>query len=387
MGNYSVFPSEWKPTRQRIPQLDGVRGLAILLVIIWHYIVVLQPSNSSMAFSMLSLSWSGVDLFFVLSGFLIGGILLDNKTAENLYSVFYFRRALRILPLYFLLLLSFAVIFAISSLQIRDKLQWLISQPFPLWSYATFTQNFFVVKAQQFGANWLGVTWSLAIEEQFYLIMPLFLRIIPEKRQSSLIVICIVFALLIRFCFLGFIKGPSALYTSYVLLPSRADALMFGVLGAWIVRQPHIMQKLQKDPNLLGTPLLILGVGMLFLSFLNLPTGHILSLTVGFTWISAFYFVFILFSVTAKNKFVNSILCSRFLQGLGTVSYFVYLFHEVFLGIFHSLILEQKPRHNNMIDFGVTILALITTIALSIMSLRFIEKPLIQFSHRKKYTT
>ncbi len=258
MGNYPVLASERKTVLQRIPQLDGIRGLAIFFVLIWHYVVNLLPDGWNLAVSVLSLTWSGVDLFFALSGFLIGGILLDNTAAENLYSVFYFRRALRILPLYFILLLSFlffsVVVLANNNGQILEKFRWLISGGFPLWSYATFMQNFVVVKAQHFGDNWLGVTWSLAIEEQFYLIMPPILRLIPKRHLLSFIVISIASALLTRICFLSVLEGPSALYTSYVLLPSRADSLMFGVLGAWIVRQPNIAEKLQKDPDILAPP-------------------------------------------------------------------------------------------------------------------------------------
>src|SRR6266446_4286628 len=92
----------------RVPELDGLRGIAILLVIVWHYAVELfarEPgSTAAYGLAVLRLSWSGVDLFFVLSGFLIGGILIDNRGARNYFRVFYFRRVCRIVPLYYLCL-------------------------------------------------------------------------------------------------------------------------------------------------------------------------------------------------------------------------------------------------------------------------------------------
>src|SRR5882762_489406 len=91
---------------QRIAALDGLRGIAILLVLFWHGIFV-QGSHSRILSRLLligKLSWSGVDLFFVLSGFLIGGILLDAKESSHYFRTFYARRALRILPLYGILL-------------------------------------------------------------------------------------------------------------------------------------------------------------------------------------------------------------------------------------------------------------------------------------------
>ena len=93
---------------KRISRLDGVRGMAILLVLVWHYFaaqVVAEPKGFlHYCPSALSLTWSGVDLFFVLSGFLISGILLDHRNTSNYFRVFYIRRVYRIFPLYFLLL-------------------------------------------------------------------------------------------------------------------------------------------------------------------------------------------------------------------------------------------------------------------------------------------
>ena len=90
---------------QRIPELDGVRGIAILLVVIWHYwiaLVINDPLSGlyGAVVKSLYLTWSGVDLFFVLSGFLIGGILLDNREAPGYFKAFYARRVCRIFPLY-----------------------------------------------------------------------------------------------------------------------------------------------------------------------------------------------------------------------------------------------------------------------------------------------
>ena len=97
----------------RTPELDGIRGIAILLVLIWHYPINQIRGEHGSVFHLVQQSlgwtWSGVDLFFVLSGFLIGGTLLDNRRASNYFQVFYIRRACRIVPLYFLLLLAFAV--------------------------------------------------------------------------------------------------------------------------------------------------------------------------------------------------------------------------------------------------------------------------------------
>src|ERR1700722_13208417 len=97
----------------RIPELDGLRGLAILLVLIWHYLALGFKTNlgSWQAYVLvpLRLTWSGVDLFFVLSGFLIGGILYDAKHSDRYYSTFYARRIHRIFPVYFIWVALFII--------------------------------------------------------------------------------------------------------------------------------------------------------------------------------------------------------------------------------------------------------------------------------------
>jgi peptidoglycan/LPS O-acetylase OafA/YrhL len=114
---------------QRSPILDAVRGLAILQVLTWHYLVPsLNHHGSALSLlvsASLNLAWTGVDLFFVLSGFLIGGILMDNRDAPNMFAVFYARRILRIVPLYLLIIAVFQV----------------FGGPDFLWPYLTFTQN------------------------------------------------------------------------------------------------------------------------------------------------------------------------------------------------------------------------------------------------------
>src|SRR4051794_33765891 len=103
----------------RVLELDGIRGTAILLVLYWHLVVcTVNPTQGSALYYLMALSrltWSGVDLFFVLSGFLIGGILLDGRESSNYFKVFYVRRFYRILPLYFVVLCVYWILSALFS--------------------------------------------------------------------------------------------------------------------------------------------------------------------------------------------------------------------------------------------------------------------------------
>ena len=117
---------------RRIPQLDGLRGVAIALVVVFHYVNFAVESGAPGWVKLLirptSLGWSGVDLFFVLSGFLIGGILLDARESRNYFRVFYRRRACRILPLYFAFLAAATLAARVAALQglFQPAISWAI---------------------------------------------------------------------------------------------------------------------------------------------------------------------------------------------------------------------------------------------------------------------
>ncbi len=190
---------------ERSQIIDGLRGIAILMVISWHYVHVglarSAVEDNGFIIRVIGFvtmfSWSGVDLFFVLSGFLIGGISMDNRNSMSFFKTFYIRRILRILPLYFIFIFIFYIAIYINMGNFGPGFEWLFRSPFPIWSYVTFTQNFFMSVARDFGPNWAGVSWSLAIEEQFYLLLPLIVRAVKPRYIPM---ICIVFIILAPAC-------------------------------------------------------------------------------------------------------------------------------------------------------------------------------------------
>lgn len=210
----------------RIRELDGLRGIAILLVIAYHYLEPFHRGATGWRFFALAparMGWVGVDLFFVLSGFLIGSILLANREAPAYFSAFYIRRFCRILPLYVPVVLLFFYWHQRSAAT---------PQP-PLMQYLTFTQNFWFASKGSFGNGLLAMTWSLAIEEQFYLLLPALVRFNPGKRFAVIVIACIALGPMLRYAFL-FVAGRSAFFTILVLLPTALDPLMLGVLAAWL---------------------------------------------------------------------------------------------------------------------------------------------------------
>jgi len=255
--------SPWQNPRLagRIPELDGIRGLAILLVLVWHYganeILVANGSWQAYALATLRLTWSGVDLFFVLSGFLIGGILYDAKRSGSYYRTFYLRRIHRICPLYFIWLTLFVVglYFVHNGRPLRD----LFNLDLPWWSYPLFIQNLFMHK--DFGAQWLAITWSLAVEEQFYLILPLLVRNLSNRGITMLAAASILGAPVVR----GILWLSGNVYFGpYTLLSSRADAFGFGVLVALACRNKRVWEWLASRRQHLYWAYLALGCWVAF---------------------------------------------------------------------------------------------------------------------------
>src|SRR6202012_5073692 len=195
----------------------------ILLVVAWHYIGI-PAGPSSILWNVFYLGHFGVDLFFVLSGFLIGSILINTRERPGYFRAFYLRRAVRIWPLYFALV----AIFLIG--RIGGFAPHLFSSTVPAWTYLLLIQNFWMASLQTYGAFWLAGTWSLAIEEQFYLVFPLIVRFLPLRHLPILLAALILICPILRIV-AAFHGDP---YGYYVLPYYRADVLAIGALIAWL---------------------------------------------------------------------------------------------------------------------------------------------------------
>ncbi|HEV7509047.1 MAG TPA: acyltransferase [Thermoanaerobaculia bacterium] len=370
-------------TPGRIPELDGIRGLAILLVIAWHYVAApllgVPTPLAQLAWRSLRLAWSGVDLFFVLSGFLIGGILLDRRAAPRYFRAFYARRFCRILPLYFLFLGSFFLLLATAPVfTASPAVGPLFSNPLPAWSYVTFTQNWVMVREHNFGPMGLGITWSLAIEEQFYLVLPLMVRFIPARWLPASLAAVSLVALVWRV-----LAGPSGYFAALVLTPCRADSLMLGVLCAWALRQERWRRLIR------GSRRALYGILVVFLPVL---AGLCLFRHYGFegspylfSILAVLYGSALLLAVTEGHGPVTWLFRRRWLRALGGRAYCVYLIHQTINGLAHALILGHPPGFSTPGEIATTAAAGAVTLALAEVSWRLFEKPLIAWGHSVSY--
>jgi peptidoglycan/LPS O-acetylase OafA/YrhL len=361
---------------KRVSQLDGVRGIAILLVLVWHYFtcqIVFQPKTLiSYCAHAMSLTWSGVDLFFVLSGFLIGGILLDHRNTSNYFRVFYLRRVCRIFPLYFLVLALFLALFA-TSIATSPSFRSLFQDPFPLWSYATFSQNIFMGIRGDFGPGWLGITWSLAIEEQFYLFVPLLIYFLPRRVLLSVLILLVLVAPILRCIFPGF--------AGFVNTPSRADSLLSGVLLAVLVRWHPFVAAVQQHRRLLRSLFVAMLAGAAVMTLRPVPFGAF-----NHSWLAGLYSLLILIAFIGTEPRLGSLLRSSVLVWFGQLSYGIYLFHAAVGGLLHGAFGRNTLQIRTLSDAGISILALCITVVLAAISYHFFERPILRFGHRFQYS-
>lgn len=376
----------------RIPELDGIRGIAILLVLLWHLFVLpmqedFAPHNFAYrVFQVGGLFWSGVDLFFVLSGFLIGGILLDQQAARNLFSVFYLRRAFRILPLYYALLLSYWLARCLApTLLAAPKFEELFGQPLNFWGYLFFGQNLWMAAYNQVGMGYLNVTWSLAVEEQFYLLLPALIRFVRTHWLPWVLFAGIASAPLLRTQL--YFAGPQHGVGIYVLLFCRADALLIGVACALLIRRAGWWQWLQQQVRRLYVlfGFLLAGAAGLSLSGQSIGSFHI-SIW-GYTWMALLYAVFLLIAISEKRGLISFLVRLKPLRELGCIAYSVYLFHDVLARAVFALAFDgRSPLRSTGGAWGWKLLALFLTILLAKFSWHYFEKPLIQRGHKYQYT-
>lgn len=372
---------------KRVPELDGLRGTAILVVVVFHWIYLwghnIIPGKLD---ALLSFGWSGVDLFFVLSGFLIGGILLDARDSTNYFKVFYMRRFYRILPLYGALCLSTVAIFH-AHLSTHDWLFW--HNEIPWYAYLTFGQNFWMVKHGTLGFLSLGITWSLAIEEQFYLTLPFVIRFVSRKALPYVLGIGAFIAPLIRVALWFALDPVHAAMAVHFLAPCRMDTLLLGVLAACAVRDAAYWERLVTHKAAVGAASIVLGAGILVMIHRHLrvegPEGISFALaSFGFTLIALFYLSLLLLAVTQRGL-VSRLFRFRGLTELGIVAYGMYLFHTPVIGLVYGLAGKANPELTGLSTFGLTAIAGLLLFALARLSWLYFEKPLIKRGHHHQY--
>ncbi len=342
--------SAWSPGSELCnPRLDGVRGLAILLVMLYHtthYALARGPFEEALTW-IPAVGWSGVDLFFVLSGFLITGILLRARNGGHYFRAFYARRVLRIFPLYYAVLIFFFVVVPRIDLfeTVHDFWQ-PDSTRQSLWFWL-YLSNVQVALTGAWQHQALSITWSLAIEEHYYLLWPLLVYWIPERRLLWVCGVAFAGAFALRAALIA--QGVDVLIP-YTLTPCRIDTLATGsALAVW-ARRPGGMEWLTARSRRV-LPAAALGfLACTVYVRLDRPSqggeswqalteqalafvGHPAMQTVGFSLLCLLYGALMIWVLSSPAGTLRARLFEMaWLRSFGKYSYAMYLFH-FFVGL------------------------------------------------------
>lgn len=365
----------------RIIEIDGLRGFAVLSVLIWHFVgAVISPKfgiYAELAGSILIFGRTGVDLFFVLSGFLIVGILVDHRNAQNYFRVFFARRALRILPPYLLLLVVFWSICAVA------PENYYFNQEIPSWSYLTFTQNWFIIKLNSWGPAAASVTWSVAIEEQFYLFFPFIILLIPRKYLMSVLLSLGVISAASRAA--HFAVYPHSLFAPYVATIFRLDGLCAGGVIALLFRNRELRQQIELFRSLIARAQFACFLFIpVFLICLHSDAARTMYYW-GHTYLTLLYSLVLVTVLLRHNTNASRLLSTTRLRQLGAISYSVYLFHPLIIGLVF-LCFRKREELASMTDATLLLVALLLTLGICSQLYSLVERKCVALGHRLKYS-
>lgn len=334
-----------------VPALDGLRGLAILLVIFHHLTPTYLPVGGSAALGGVAwlgqrFGWVGVDLFFALSGYLITGILHDSKGAAHFFRNFYLRRTLRIFPLYYAVLAGFFVLlplalrlpraaafFAANAHDLSTNLADLAAKQPWLWLYGANLK--IALDGGLDSLHFLGYLWTLAVEEHFYLLWPLAVFLLGRRALLGLCGLLAVAALALR---ASLVAGGAGFDAAYVLTPCRMDGLAIGAAAALLVRGPGGAARWLPLARRMAAVLVPCAIAALAI----FPRRSAFISVGGFT-LTALAATALLLAVTgaAPGSRVERMFGGRTLRFFGRYSYGLYVMHFPFILIVGDKVLSK----------------------------------------------
>jgi peptidoglycan/LPS O-acetylase OafA/YrhL len=365
--------------RNHFPAVDGVRALSILWVIAFHTTGVLGVDlpREDLAVRLLHRGFLGVDAFFVISGLLVGTLVLREKRERGTVDVgrFYVRRALRILPAYYLSLLLYC-------LTIREGCA-------NVWANLLFVNNF--LPEQQMCMPW---SWSLAIEEQFYLFLPLFVALlyrVPETRRLPFLGAMLGFAFVVRACVLYrydlHVQSPSRaqLWTdAFVFRPYvRYGGLLCGVVVAYLLPHSQLVTRLRSSawryPLLILSALTLTDMAVrqqpIFVHGWPPSINFLYYATSTYAFCMAVAYVLLLCLIDAREtRWLCAALSARWLYPIGQLSYAGYLLHLLVRDALCATLLREQASSVSELMLLIFVVTLLSLLAAAIMYL-LVERP------------
>lgn len=340
-------------TGKHLPALDGIRGIAILLVLVFHLFNANEyPAGSAFIVYLAQLRaacWVGVDLFFVLSGFLITGILYDTLSSGHYFRNFYARRFLRIFPLYYGTLLVVGIAVVLSGARLLPG----------FWIMVAYLSS--VTGAPYATCGWLNLNhfWTLSLEELFYLAWPAAIFLAKKPRTIVLVALTAsLFSIGLRAYLVLSGREITSHYIVYAFAPARLDSLLAGSMLAIGLRTKFRNQMLRIAPYVLGAGLFALAV--LLVRQPTLPWDRGLVWPVGLFDLLAITFAALIATALHKEK-MKRVLSVSGLRFFGRYSYGMYAFHVILAGIFDMPLRTALHAWSGSLLISILVTGLILT--------------------------
>ena len=361
-----MYPTE----RTYHPSLDILRGIAITFVVLFHCFGTV---------SFFRFGWMGVDLFFVLSGYLITDLLLHSRGNKHFFRNFYVRRALRIFPLYYLTIFVFFNLGSLTFSNQETGSAFGYYAHHSMWFW-TFTQNWLFSMDGPPPMPYLSHFWSLAVEEQFYLLWPFLIFFVKNLNLLKKIIITLVVVAVVIRCSMWINEAQLQAYYCNTL--ARMDSLLLGCLLAVHMKQG--LQVRMRYIHLAITGFLALILFSLFL-YGNLSHKNLLFASVGYTCTACFFTA--LLYLLIKNEslllpFTNRLQPVRF---IGKISFGIYVYHLPIYLLLHYFIFKYLANNPNLFytqSLFISSLSIILTILASSLSFYLLEKPILNLKSR-----
>jgi len=360
------------PQRSYYPALDGLRGIAILLVVLYHNFGFISQSY---------FGWLGVDLFFVLSGFLITSILINEVNEAGFLKKFYVRRVLRIFPLYYLVLVIFLLVLPAIGFFTSD-LEYFVRNQWWLWTYL---QNWLFSFQLNEDAKILTHLWSLAVEEQFYLVWPFVILLFRSPKKLFVIMLSLLVLVITARSVIWLYKIEDLNYTTLYTF-TRIDGICIGSMIALLMKF---------RPNLIINNFTFIVLGLAIINFIfyflnqQNKNGYPYFAFVGYTTFCAMFGLLLHEIVTTpKTSVINRILSVRPLRFFGKISYGFYIFHwPVYMMTYTGFYYFLKENINSPGSSVKIIAALLSTglaLIISVISFFLFENYFLRL--KKKFT-
>lgn len=333
----------------RYPALDGLRGVAISLVLLCHLWQFQQ-------------GWVGVDIFFVLSGYLITKILLTERESSHYWRKFWLRRATRIVPPYLVTVGAAWVVFGI------PRVLW----PYLLLPGANIAHT---IHKDEFIRTALNPLWSLSVEEHYYLLWPLLVRLLRRRSLIAISALQIILEQILRIA--GILHGYQPKGAIYFLTPFRLDGLAWGSLLALLIASPTMNAWIKDNCGwpFAGTVCAFMACG----PWLLVERFPLFCAAIGYSLVAVCSAACVAYLVTRKDTFVSRMLTWGPLVWLGRISYGVYLYHYIFRNMAFHRAARLHFGHQWLVSFPVVI----ATLFVAWLSFKYFETPIMAWGKCK----